>query len=115
MDPAGGKDTQVDPTVATYQFRGEDHTLGNAMRNMLMKDPDVEFAGYSVPHPLQDYMNLRVQTHKDTKTADEAVVVALDGLTGVCDHILKTYKKAVKKYEREREAREGAMEVEIAD
>ena len=32
-----------------YQFTGEDHTLGNALRYMLMKDPDVEFAGYTAP------------------------------------------------------------------
>jgi DNA-directed RNA polymerase subunit L len=25
-------------TVATYSFRGEDHTLGNLIRSMLMKE-----------------------------------------------------------------------------
>ena len=30
-----------------FQFVGEDHTLGNSLRYMLMKDPKVEFAGYT--------------------------------------------------------------------
>lgn len=32
-----------------FQFVGEDHTLGNSLRYMLMKDPRVEFAGYTAP------------------------------------------------------------------
>ncbi|CAE8652238.1 unnamed protein product, partial [Polarella glacialis] len=82
-----------------YQFKGEDHTLGNSLRYMLMKNPAVDFAGYTVPHPSEPYMNVRVQTHQST-TADDAVDESLDNITAVCDIVLKTYKKAVKDFKK---------------
>lgn len=36
---------------ATYSFNGEDHTLGNIVRNQIVKNKHVEFCAYSVPHP----------------------------------------------------------------
>ena len=36
---------------ATYSFTGEDHTLGNIIRNQIVKNKHVEFCAYSVPHP----------------------------------------------------------------
>merc|ERR1712039_1109541 len=90
----------IDPHNVKYKFRGEDHTLGNALRYMLMKSPDVEFAGYTVPHPSEPFMNVRVQTHEGTK-AEDAVKEALDNISSVCDHVLKSYNKAVKNYTKE--------------
>jgi len=37
---------QSDLSAATYQIHNETHTLGNALRWMLMKNPKVEFCGY---------------------------------------------------------------------
>jgi DNA-directed RNA polymerase I and III subunit RPAC2 len=51
-----------DRTCATYNFKGEDHTLGNLLRYSLIKNPDVEFCGYSITHPSENEMNLRLQT-----------------------------------------------------
>ena len=51
-----------DRTCATYNFKGEDHTLGNFMRYCLIKNPDVEFCGYSITHPSESELNLRLQT-----------------------------------------------------
>ncbi|CAM9563380.1 unnamed protein product [Scytosiphon promiscuus] len=36
---------------ATFIFGDEDHTLGNALRHVLMENKEVDFCGYSVPHP----------------------------------------------------------------
>ena len=47
---------------ATYVFNNQDHTLGNLLRVVLNGNADVEFAGYSIPHPSQAKMNLRIQT-----------------------------------------------------
>jgi DNA-directed RNA polymerase I and III subunit RPAC2 len=48
-------------------FHNEDHTLGNLLLWALNKDPDTELAGYSIPHPSEPVMNLRLQTHgRDT-------------------------------------------------
>ena len=48
--------------MATYVFYDEDHTLGNSLRYILSQRPDVEFCGYSIPHPSENKLNLRLQT-----------------------------------------------------
>jgi DNA-directed RNA polymerase I and III subunit RPAC2 len=58
---------QNDKRCATYVFNKEDHTLGNLLRTILSGHADVEFVGYSIPHPSEPKMNLRLQTlSKDT-------------------------------------------------
>ena len=46
------KDSRV-PNACLYTFHKEDHTLGNLLKQQLLKDPNVIFAGYKVPHPLE--------------------------------------------------------------
>ncbi|KAK3731432.1 hypothetical protein QZH41_013614 [Actinostola sp. cb2023] len=58
------KDTKV-PNAAHFIVNKEDHTLGNALRAQLLRDPQVIFAGYKVPHPLEHKFVLRVQTTSD--------------------------------------------------
>ena len=50
-----------DNTNATYSFLNEDHTLGNLWRNVIIKNNQVEFCAYSVPHPSEPIMNVRLQ------------------------------------------------------
>ena len=50
-----------------FQFTGEDHTLGNSLRYMLMKDPNVEFAGYTVLGPAHK----KVLKHADLSCSTE--------------------------------------------
>lgn len=57
---------QYDPTAATFQIDDEDHTLGNALRYIIMKNPEVELCGYSIPHPAEAKMNLRIQTYGES-------------------------------------------------
>jgi DNA-directed RNA polymerase I and III subunit RPAC2 len=63
---------------ATFALAGEDHTLGNALRYMLNRQPAVAFAGYSVPHPSDDLVNVRVQT-TGAVTATQALRDAVTG------------------------------------
>ena len=80
-----------DEAARTYVFRGEDHTLGNALRHVLMRQKDVEFCGYSVPHPSEPFVHVRLQT-----TGAPARAVLDDGRTvamkvqypGVADSIV---------------------------
>ena len=58
------KDTKV-PNAAIFTVNKEDHTLGNMIRQQLLKDPQVLFAGYKVPHPLENKFVLRLQTTAD--------------------------------------------------
>jgi DNA-directed RNA polymerase I and III subunit RPAC2 len=36
--------------------------LGNLLRYALIKNPDVEFCGYSITHPSEHTVNMRLQT-----------------------------------------------------
>ena len=65
---------------------------GNVVRHMLIKNPAVEFAGYSVPHPSENKINLRIQTYSTPCLS--ALYRALDDITDVCDHVLEQIGKA---------------------
>ncbi|KAI0202265.1 DNA-directed RNA polymerase [Astrocystis sublimbata] len=71
-------------TAASFEFLKEGHTLGNALRFIIMKNPDVEFCAYAIPHPSEDKMNLRIQTY-DTTTATAALEKGLQDLEDLCD------------------------------
>ncbi|KAJ9068639.1 RNA polymerase subunit AC19 [Entomophthora muscae] len=84
-----------DLTAATYQFTDEDHTLGNALRWVIAKDPKVEYVGYSIPHPSEPKMNFRIQTiGKDTR---EALDDGLTNLIDMCEHVSKAFQTEFKR------------------
>ncbi|KAL3480665.1 DNA-directed RNA polymerase [Aspergillus californicus] len=80
-------------TAASFQFEGEGHTLGNALRYTIMKNPDVEFCGYTIPHPSETKMNLRIQTYDNT-TALEVLEKGLDTLMDLCDVVTDKFTAA---------------------
>ncbi|KAK1149892.1 RNA polymerase subunit AC19 [Aspergillus melleus] len=80
-------------TAASFQFEGEGHTLGNALRYAIMKNPKVEFCGYTIPHPSETKMNLRIQTY-DTTTAVEALENGLESLMDLCDVVTDKFTTA---------------------
>ncbi|EPY50729.1 DNA-directed RNA polymerase I and III subunit Rpc19 [Schizosaccharomyces cryophilus OY26] len=82
----------ADFTSVTFQILKEDHTLGNSLRYMIMKNPEVEFCGYSIPHPSEAKMNLRIQTIPST-TAIEALKKGLDDLMDLCDVVTDSFNK----------------------
>ncbi|KAF2854198.1 RBP11-like subunits of RNA polymerase [Plenodomus tracheiphilus IPT5] len=99
LDPTSATDEEIDASVdrdrirvlagatesaASFQFDGEDHTLGNALRYIIMKNPDVEFCGYSIPHPSEAKMNLRIQTY-DNVSVYTVLEKGLDDLMAMCD------------------------------
>lgn len=75
-----------DGTCASFQIAEEDHTLGNALRYVIMKNKDVEFCGYSIPHPSENLLNLRIQTY-GTSTAVEVLQKGLADLMDLCDAV----------------------------
>ena len=42
------------PNAAIFTINKEDHTVGNMVRHQLLKDPNVLFAGYKNPHPMDN-------------------------------------------------------------
>ena len=78
----------------TFSLKNEDHTLGNTLRWMLNKKESVLLAGYSVPHPMERKVNVRVQTLKPT-TAQTAMRDALLDCVSVCEHVCDTFDEAI--------------------
>ena len=102
-DPAALEVGQQDgPAAATFTLYNEDHTIGNTLRYMLNKTPCVSFCGYSVPHPSEPKMNIRLQT-----TGPPATTVlhgALGNVYDVGSHVLDTFNAAVQEF-RDKEAK----------
>ncbi|CZT10458.1 related to DNA-directed RNA polymerase I/III chain AC19 [Rhynchosporium agropyri] len=80
-------------TAASFEFKNEDHTLGNSLRYIIMKNPDVEFCGYSIPHPSEALMNIRIQTYEGT-TAVEALEKGFTDLMQLCDVVADKFCEA---------------------
>ncbi|CAK1366195.1 DNA-directed RNA polymerases I and III subunit RPAC2 [Cercospora beticola] len=80
-------------TAASFAFEKEDHTLGNALRYMISKNPDVEFVGYSIPHPSEAVMNLRIQTW-DNVSVFEVLKKGLQDLADMCDVVEEKFTTA---------------------
>ncbi|RWR73266.1 DNA-directed RNA polymerases I and III subunit RPAC2 [Cinnamomum micranthum f. kanehirae] len=83
----------TDLRSSTFSLTDEDHTLANSARFALNKDPRVEFCGYSIPHPSDNRVNIRVQTTGDP--AKEVFKDALQDLMVMCQHVRGTFDKAV--------------------
>ncbi|KXJ23972.1 DNA-directed RNA polymerases I and III subunit RPAC2 [Exaiptasia diaphana] len=91
--PTGDPD---DETCATFVMHGEDHTLGNSLRYMIMKNPEVKFCGYSLPHPSENKINLRIQTYGSPAT--DVLRRGLSELSTLCEHALATFEASVNDY-----------------
>ncbi|RPD55972.1 RBP11-like subunits of RNA polymerase [Lentinus tigrinus ALCF2SS1-7] len=95
------KGAEPDLSAATYQIHDESHTIGNALRWMLMKNPKVEFCGYSVPHPSENHINMRIQMY-DGLSSLTALLEALKNLDDLCVTIDDAYTHSMEndRYER---------------
>lgn len=105
------KDTKL-KNAGTFIFQREDHTIGNVLRmcvNMLvvqgsppppnghhrklLEDPDVLFAGYKMPHPLEYQMVVKVQTTgRNGYSPVQAVASSLNALSDEFADILGQFQ-----------------------
>ncbi|KAH8113616.1 RBP11-like subunits of RNA polymerase [Phellopilus nigrolimitatus] len=95
------KGAAPDLSAATFRIHDEGHTVGNALRWMLMKNPEVEFCGYSAPHPSENIIQIRVQMY-DNRSALTALVDALGHLDALFATIDGAYRASLAegKFER---------------
>ncbi|GMH12729.1 hypothetical protein Nepgr_014570 [Nepenthes gracilis] len=84
------------PSASTFSLSEEDHTLANSLRFVLNKDPRVTFCGYSIPHPSEAKVNIRVQTTGDH--ASEVLKDSCQNLMNICEHVRNTFENAVDEY-----------------
>jgi DNA-directed RNA polymerase I and III subunit RPAC2 len=89
---AGGKQTSV-----TVSAKSEAHTLGNCMRWMLSQNPEVAYVAYTVPHPIQPSMHLKVTTK--TQPALRVVAEACQEVKDVARTLLHAYDAAWEEFE----------------
>lgn len=94
-----------DDSCVTFCMHNEDHTLGNSLRYIIMKNPNVEYCGYSVPHPSESKINLRIQTRK-SQSATEVLNNGLLDLQKVSLHVLDTFQEAVMNFKKQRKENE---------
>lgn len=72
--------SEDDGRCATFELDDEDHTLGNAIRHMLLKNPEVKFCGYALPHPNERKINIQLQVY-----SGEAIDVLEKGFKDLID------------------------------
>lgn len=83
----------------TFVFQDEGHTLGNALRCVISSYPDVQFCGYTVPHPAESKMHFRIQMNKGQ--AIDALKRGLEDLVKICDHTLEKFDEEMSSYKTE--------------
>jgi DNA-directed RNA polymerase I and III subunit RPAC2 len=97
----------ADESTGTVIISGEDHTLGNSLRYILSKQISTDFVGYTIPHPSEHKIQLRLQTKpfkseekpKQTQriTVSEALNSGLSQLEQLCDIISGKFEEAEKR------------------
>ena len=90
---------------ATYSFTNEDHTLGNLLRNQIIKNSNVEFCAYSVPHPSEPIMNVRIQCYNNAGENDTKKVMnhGLKRISKMCDVLTEKMNKELENHTMEDE------------
>ncbi|XP_066356857.1 uncharacterized protein [Miscanthus floridulus] len=100
-----------DSSSSTFSIMEEDDTLANSVRFVLNQDcsPRVAFCGYSIPHPAENKVNIRVQTTGDP--AKDVLKDALQDLMVMCQHIRGTLDTAMADFRGNKPAE--AMDIDL--
>jgi len=91
------KPDEKQTNAGVFQVYLEDHTLGNLVRMQLLRDEQVMFAGYKIPHPLEHRMEIRVQTASGT-TPNDATRRASQEIVKEVNRMKVKFDDALKKH-----------------
>ena len=91
-----GEGEGVDSRCATFIIKNEDHTLGNLLRYVITRYPDVEFCGYSMPHPSEAKMHLRIQC--SNAPAIDILRKGLVDIQRMCDATRSKFQSQMQEY-----------------
>ncbi|ODM90857.1 DNA-directed RNA polymerases I and III subunit RPAC2 [Orchesella cincta] len=95
-------DGLADDSVRTFIFKNQNHTLGNLLRDQILKYPEVHFCGYSQPHPGERVMHLRVQTLPGSGIpAGDMLKKGLKDVIAMCEHVEDLFNEELEKKEWE--------------
>jgi len=81
--------------VLKFEVIGEDHSFCNALQDMLLKEKDIDFAGYSIDHPLISEPVFYIRAKKGVDVRSK-LLKAAKKLEKRSDTFLKTFEKAWK-------------------
>jgi len=94
-----------DQTNDTFVLHKHDHTLGNSLRYMILKDPRTEFCGYSVIHPTEDNIHLRIQSRPNTGASSVDILrTGLENLKSASQYVGMEYEDALIAYKEKTQA-----------
>ena len=86
-----------DENSSTFIFGNEDHTFGNPLRHILMQNSHTDFCGYSVPHPYEPRLNLRLQT-KGNRSSIEVLNSGLEELESLSNLMESKFNQALEEF-----------------
>ena len=89
------KEEKVENTCL-FVITNEDHTFGNAVKMMLLRNPKIRFVAYRKPHPLENKIEIKIQTNGEI-TPLEAFREALQNLNSDIDSCVKQLEDEFKK------------------
>lgn len=81
------------------EFNGEGHTLLNLIQSNLLKDKQVEMAGYTVPHPLMDKSRLFIKLNSGEAHL-KVLKKALNSSKGELNEFLDGFEKSLTSYKQ---------------
>ena len=84
-------------TSGTFTFIDEDHTLGNALRTGLLRNKQVVFSGYRIPHPLEKKMTLTIKTNEQT-TPHDVLNETITMISNECDEMERSFLNSLNNY-----------------
>ena len=73
---------------------GEDHTFCNLLQNVLLRDKNVELAGYDQPHPLIRSSIVYLRTKRDA-SPEKTLLSALSNIQELNKEFNEKFTKAV--------------------
>ncbi|XP_073999904.1 RNA polymerases I and III subunit AC2 l(2)37Cg [Rhodnius prolixus] len=89
-------DEDSDDKSRTFVFYDEGHTLGNALHFIISNYPEVNFCGYTIPHPAEAKMHLRIQS--SGPKALDILQKGLKDLEKLCDFTLMKFDQSMTEY-----------------
>lgn len=93
-------DTKI-ANSGTFRLNREDHTIANLFRMQLLRDNSVRFAGYYHPHPLLNYMDMKIQTNSSTVAPIETLSAAIEDLANETDHLISQVTDAIEDWRKQ--------------
>ncbi|KAG2640702.1 hypothetical protein GQ55_2G261000 [Panicum hallii var. hallii] len=91
------RDTKI-VNAASFTIEREDHTIGNIVRMQLHRDPNVLFAGYKLPHPLQYKIIVRIHTTSQSSPT-QAYTQAINDLDKELEYLKQAFEDEKTRYE----------------